>query len=65
MRPLIGLANTTMAGEILVTGSGVLRYVNTARWKRSVSRSPLSGVLLASACLTVLTPISARELPWG
>ena len=65
MRSCMGLANTAMAGEILVMGSGVFLYVSIARWNASQSSSPLSGVLPASARLTVFTPISARELLCG
>ena len=61
----VGLANTAMAGDILVIGSGVFLYASIARWKLSQSRFPLAGVLPASARFTVFTPISARKLLWG
>ncbi len=57
----IGLANTAMAGDILVIRSGVFLYASIARWKLSQSKSPLAGVLPASArylCLRIAMGIS-------
>ena len=49
--------NRHMAGDILVSLSGVLRYCNIARWNVSVSSSPFGPVLSVMSLLTVFTPL--------
>ena len=65
MKSLIGLPNMHIAGDSLVSLSGVLRYCSMARWKESVSISPVGPVLLVMSLFTVLTPTSARQLLWA
>ena len=62
MKSLIGRPKTDMAGDSLVSGSGVLRYCNIATLKASVSSSPVGDVLEVMSRFTVLTPISALQL---
>ncbi len=65
MKSRIGWPKTHIAGEILVTGSGVFLYCRMARWTASVSRSPFSPVLSVMRRFIVFTPISALQLLWG
>ena len=65
MKSLMGRPNTHWAGERLVLGSGVLRYCRMAHWRESVSRLPCASVLSVMRRVTVLTPISARQLECG
>ena len=65
MKSRIMRPNTHIAGDILVSGSGVLRYCKTARCTASVSRSPFAPVLSVIKRFIVLTATSARQLLWG
>ena len=53
------------AGEILQSGSGVLRNCNMARRNRSLSRLPVGPVLDTRSRFAVLTATSARPFDWG
>ena len=65
MKSLIGRPNRHMAGETLVSGSGVLRYCNIAILNASVFRVPRGEVLDVIIRFRVFTPISARQFEWG
>ena len=65
MKSRIMRPKTHIAGDILVSGSGVLRYCKIARCTASVSRSPFPPVLSVINRFIVLTAISARQLLWG
>ena len=65
MKSRIMRPNTHIAGDIFVSGSGVLRYCKTARCTASVSRSPFPPVLFVIKRFIVLTATSARQLLWG
>ena len=65
MKSFIALPKIHMAGDSLVSGSGVFLYCSIARWKASTSSSPLAPVLLVMSLFTVLTPTSARQLLCG
>ena len=65
MMSLIGLPKRHIAGDSLVSGSGQFLYCSIALWNASVSRLPFGPVFSAIIRLTVLTPISARQLLWG
>jgi hypothetical protein len=56
---------THIAGEIFVSGSGVLRYCSIALCTVSVSSSPFGPVLSVMRRFIVFTPISARQLLCG
>ena len=54
-----------MAGEIFVSGSGILRYWSIAILKASVLSSLVDEVLEVINLFTVFTLISARQLECG
>ena len=62
MKSRIGCPNMHIAGENLVSLSGVFLYCRIARWDWSVLSSPLGLVLPVIRRLTVFTPISALQL---
>ena len=62
MRSLVGRPKRHVAGDCLVAE---LRYWSMARCTASTSTSPSGPTLPAMILLTVLTAISARQLPWG
>ncbi len=64
-RSLICLPKMIWAGDSLVTGSGVLRNVRTARWTASVSSCPELSTLLVIRRFIDFTAISALQLLWG
>ena len=61
IKSLMARPKMHIAGESLVSLSGVFRYCSMARWKVSVSRSSFEAVLSMSSRFTVLTPTSARQ----
>ena len=65
MKSRVGRPKTHIAGEIFVSGSGVLRYCSIAICTASVSSSPFGPVLSVMSRFIVFTPISARQLLWG
>ena len=65
IRSLIGRPKTHWAGDNFVVWSGVLRYINMARWNVSVSSLPLASVLSIIIRFDVLTPTSALQLLCG
>ena len=65
MKSLIGLPNTHMAGDSLVSGSGVFLYCRIALWRALVSSPPPGNVLEQIKRLTVFTPTSALQLECG
>ena len=57
---LIGRPKTHWAGDNFVVWSGVLRYINMARWNLSVSSLSLASVLSIIIRFDVLTPTSSH-----
>ena len=60
----IGLPKIHIAGESLVSLSGVLRYWRIAGWNLSVFRSPFAPVIHQQS-FHGFAPISALQLLWG
>ena len=65
IKSLMGLPKTHIAGESLVSASGVLRYCSIARCKASVLSSPFEPVLLVISLFTVFNPTSAIAMGKG
>ena len=61
----MGLPNTTCAGDILQSGSGVLRAWSNARRRPSLFRDPVEPTLSISMRFVFLTATSARPFDWG
>ena len=61
----MGLPNTTCAGDILQSGSGVLRAWSNARRRPSLFRDPVGPTLSISMRFAFLTATSARPLTGG
>ena len=61
MKSRIRWPKTHIAGEIFVTGSGVLRYCSTALCTASVGSSPFGPVLLVISCFIVFMPHLCRN----
>ena len=65
IRSLIVRPKTHWAGDNFVVGSGVLRYIDMARWNLSVSSLPLASELSIIIRFDVLMPTSALQLLCG
>ena len=57
--------NMVSAGDSLVMGSGVLRFMSNAQMNLSVSSFPSEPMLFLRSRLVDLTANSARLLDWG
>ena len=61
----MGLTNTSCAGDVLHSVSGVLRAWSNARRRPSLARDPTGPTLSISMRFAFLTATSARPFDWG